>query len=646
MGIETVDDSYDLVVVGSGPAGQVAAELAASFGRRALIVEQNRPGGVVTTTGGAPTKALREAALYLTGYRQEEVYGVRAAAPLEVVLPTLRARVEWVRDVLQDVVANRLAGYGITYLQGTARLGPDRTVHVTFPDGAERRVAAHAILLATGSRPAHPPGVPFGDPDVYDSTGSTRSDRLRRTSSSSGVARMASSSPALHRSRCRDDAGGPFRPAAAHPRRRAGRTRGRGVRAPRCPGRPRHRRGRGPACRRSAARRALDRRCRGRGRGPVRRRALAEHRVSGSSRPGCGSTGRGRIAVDHYYRTSARGSTLPATWFVPGSRRTRCSRVVRRRRTPAGWSSGWRSTRSQHGRLRRARGRRRRGDRGAGLRRRRALRRRPLRPGRHPARSHRGSRRSAEADLPGGRPQAVGVHCFGDIASEVVGMGRSSSTSAAAWSCSSPCAQHPDIQLRLQRRSGRRADPAHPGDGSRRRLPTRRNRLRRGRRGDHPTPALAPAPRTSAARPRTPQSPTDPDFKEVSHGRPLLRPAGHLRPRLRRRRRVHLPSPERPGHLVLVMDVFPAATVAALFSDALSYRFRLRTVTARPRHPDVRRGPRRVRGRVTFVAPDAAEGGDLVQVGRCTAAREPEFSFRVGDAAGEAPGVRIFAGAG
>ena len=72
-----MDDVYDLVVIGAGPAGQVAAELAASFGRRVLIVERNKPGGVVTTTGGAPTKALREAALYLTGYRQEEVYGVR-----------------------------------------------------------------------------------------------------------------------------------------------------------------------------------------------------------------------------------------------------------------------------------------------------------------------------------------------------------------------------------------------------------------------------------------------------------------------------------------------------------------------------------------------------------------------------------------
>jgi NAD(P) transhydrogenase len=164
-----MDDSYDLVVIGAGPAGEVAAELAAAFGRTVLIVERNKPGGVVTTTGGAPTKALREAALYLTGYRQEEVYGVRAAAPLEVVMPTLRARVEHVRDVLQEAVEHRFAVTGVAYLQGVAQLDADRTLHITSPDGPEREVTARVVLVATGSRPTRYPGIPYDDPDVYDS---------------------------------------------------------------------------------------------------------------------------------------------------------------------------------------------------------------------------------------------------------------------------------------------------------------------------------------------------------------------------------------------------------------------------------------------------------------------------------------------
>jgi len=163
------DEIYDLVVIGAGPAGQVAAELTATFGRRALIIERNKPGGVVTTTGGAPTKALREAALYLTGYRQEEVYGVRAAAPLHEVLPALRARVERVRDVLQTAVADALAARGIAYLKGNARLGSDRAVFVTLPDGSERKVVGRATLVATGSCPTHYAGIPFDDPDINDS---------------------------------------------------------------------------------------------------------------------------------------------------------------------------------------------------------------------------------------------------------------------------------------------------------------------------------------------------------------------------------------------------------------------------------------------------------------------------------------------
>jgi NAD(P) transhydrogenase len=69
-----------------------------------LIFERNKPGGVVTTTGGAPTKVLRGAALSLTGYRQEEVYGVRTTAPPDVMLPIIRARIEPVRDDLQDII--------------------------------------------------------------------------------------------------------------------------------------------------------------------------------------------------------------------------------------------------------------------------------------------------------------------------------------------------------------------------------------------------------------------------------------------------------------------------------------------------------------------------------------------------------------
>ena len=171
-------DTYDLVVIGAGPAGQAAAELAAHVGRRAIVVEQDRPGGVVTTSGGAPTKTLREAARYLTGFGQAEVYGVRPSIPLEVALPIVMARTQQVRDRLQAIVARRLAGLGISYLQGAARLRPGGVVVVTAPDGSKRELRGRAVLVATGSRPAHPSGVPFEDPDVFDTDRIFALDRL------------------------------------------------------------------------------------------------------------------------------------------------------------------------------------------------------------------------------------------------------------------------------------------------------------------------------------------------------------------------------------------------------------------------------------------------------------------------------------
>ncbi|MGA8842024.1 MAG: FAD-dependent oxidoreductase, partial [Nitrososphaeraceae archaeon] len=64
------------MVLGAGPAGESAAELAAFFGHRVVIVEKNKPGGVVTTTGGAPTKTLRESMMAWTGIHDREVYGI------------------------------------------------------------------------------------------------------------------------------------------------------------------------------------------------------------------------------------------------------------------------------------------------------------------------------------------------------------------------------------------------------------------------------------------------------------------------------------------------------------------------------------------------------------------------------------------
>jgi len=161
--------NYDLVVLGAGPAGESAAELAAFFGRTVAIVEKNKPGGAVTTTGGVPTKTLREATLAMTGFYDRDVYGITVAAPPKVAVEKIAERTRRVAELLQELTAQNIAKNNVEYLQGTARIGPNRTVLVTSSTGEHQVLSAKNILVATGSRPSHPKEIPFEDPDVWDS---------------------------------------------------------------------------------------------------------------------------------------------------------------------------------------------------------------------------------------------------------------------------------------------------------------------------------------------------------------------------------------------------------------------------------------------------------------------------------------------
>jgi NAD(P) transhydrogenase len=162
-------DAYDLVAIGGGPAGESATELAAFFGYRCLIVEQASPGGTVTSTGGVPTKTLREAALHYSGFRDRDVYGLRLEAPPELALEEIRKRTWDVCERLQRATAAAIETRGVAYLRGRGRLAPGRRVAIEIADGSERTVGARVILLATGSRPAPPgPELPVGHRGLCD----------------------------------------------------------------------------------------------------------------------------------------------------------------------------------------------------------------------------------------------------------------------------------------------------------------------------------------------------------------------------------------------------------------------------------------------------------------------------------------------
>jgi NAD(P) transhydrogenase len=161
-------DSYDLVAIGAGPAGESATELASFFGHRSVVIERAQPGGTVTTTGGAPTKTLREAALYLTGFSSADVYGLQMTAPPEVAPDIIRRRTHSVCTLLQKVTADNIAKRGVDYIQGAARLDPDGTVIVSNGRDANQRIRAKVILIASGSRPFRPKNISFEIPGVCD----------------------------------------------------------------------------------------------------------------------------------------------------------------------------------------------------------------------------------------------------------------------------------------------------------------------------------------------------------------------------------------------------------------------------------------------------------------------------------------------
>jgi NAD(P) transhydrogenase len=172
------EDWFDMVVIGSGPAGEKAAAQAAYFGKRVAVVERSpSPGGAAVSNAGIPTKTLRETALYVTGFRRREVYGLRLTLDPEATLAQLRTRTAEVIETMTDGVRQNLERHDIQFVHGVARLGSDRTVHVTVPGGQEQVLRGDVVLIATGSRPARLRGVPFDDPDVDDSETAFAIDR-------------------------------------------------------------------------------------------------------------------------------------------------------------------------------------------------------------------------------------------------------------------------------------------------------------------------------------------------------------------------------------------------------------------------------------------------------------------------------------
>ncbi len=165
-------EEYDFVVLGSGPAGEKAAAQAAYFGKRVAVVERSpEVGGASTHTGTLPSKTLRETALYLTGFRHRELYGMKIRLDRKKSLRQLVGRLHQVIDMQTRQIRRNLERHGIELVTGDAAFEDPVILAVRDASGTViRRLRAARFLIATGSSPLAPRGIELaGDPDVVDS---------------------------------------------------------------------------------------------------------------------------------------------------------------------------------------------------------------------------------------------------------------------------------------------------------------------------------------------------------------------------------------------------------------------------------------------------------------------------------------------
>ena len=173
---------YDLIVIGTGPGGHGAAIQAAKLGKKVAAIEKRKEvGGNIVNTGTIPSKTLREAVMYLTGYLQRGIYGLSYSVKENITVQDLTDRCE---QVVQDSVQVLKAQYtrnGVELVFGSASLSGPHQVRVKLADGSYEGLEADYIVIATGSIPAHSDKVRINQSTIIDSDGIFSLSRVPKT---------------------------------------------------------------------------------------------------------------------------------------------------------------------------------------------------------------------------------------------------------------------------------------------------------------------------------------------------------------------------------------------------------------------------------------------------------------------------------
>jgi len=172
--------TYNLLVIGGGPAGVMAAMAASTFGHSvALVDKQQDIGGAGINTGTVPSKTLRETALALSGLRSRNLYGVDLSLRREVTVADFLGHQEHVKEAFHASITERLKTLNAEIFRGTGSFVDAHTIRVELnlrgcevdtsrPEG-EIHLRGEKILIATGSSPVRPDIFPFGQGEIYDS---------------------------------------------------------------------------------------------------------------------------------------------------------------------------------------------------------------------------------------------------------------------------------------------------------------------------------------------------------------------------------------------------------------------------------------------------------------------------------------------
>ena len=162
-------ESFDLLVIGCGPAGEKAGAQAAYFGKRVAVIERAAaPGGSCINTGTVPSKTLRESALYFSGLSQRGLYGIDYSLKDNLTVHDFMHHEREVVELERRRILKNLQLHKIEYLQGQAVFEDSHTVSVVN-GGNSRRLRGEIILIATGSKPHRPAEISFDDVHTFDS---------------------------------------------------------------------------------------------------------------------------------------------------------------------------------------------------------------------------------------------------------------------------------------------------------------------------------------------------------------------------------------------------------------------------------------------------------------------------------------------